>query len=243
MRKKLDPGDILKPLALEDTMAYRIAWADQYTDVNSFTEPTAPKNERARRRYHFAVGHEFGATVKRGNRIVESYVDDALKQNLDPFLMGIALHAYQDSWSHEGYGPETGHMFARHNGHDPDIPALNKESLDKAMEMAEATYGKLAKLAKFYGCEPLEWKAIEPEVKKLLGTQGSKDGPYRDIGVPFIIPKDEELYRREEELRSENWRKAIEQRFHAKVKFSSAGDNDKWAKDFLKAANNRIFVP
>ncbi len=47
------------------------------------------------------------------------------------------MHAYQDSWSHEGWYSGFGHAVA---GHSPDHPYAD---VDKAMEMAEATYNMM----------------------------------------------------------------------------------------------------
>jgi hypothetical protein len=160
--------------------------------------------------------------------------------------MGIALHAYQDSWSHETYGPIVGHASAQYNGHYPDITAF-PDNLEKAMEMAKATYEKLAKLAKDeYGCEPKKWedmKDIQDEIRGLFSKFGSDPGPYTRRSPGIYIGADEELYKRDRALRNRRWVEAIEPRFHLKnfPGFTSADDNDEWAKDFLRAANDPIF--
>jgi RHS repeat-associated protein len=62
--------------------------------------------------------------------------------------LGRALHYYQDTFSHEGYGnPYYGHLFGTH-----EADKTNSDPM-KAMEMAGGTYGVLASYGKSMGCK------------------------------------------------------------------------------------------
>jgi hypothetical protein len=59
----------------------------------------------------------------------------------DLAALGRALHALQDSYSHEGYGPRRGHI---RNPHRPDMPSSD---LPKYGRMIGDTINKLKDFA------------------------------------------------------------------------------------------------
>lgn len=127
------------------------ALANQYVDDNPNTLPTFnPLNPEQRRKFHFpaswkssgrttcttmgcSVGFPTYEGTARNSPWAKHNVNYALKTN-DPMLLGMALHTYMDSYSHEGYGAWVGHATA---GHDPDRPHL---ATDKFREMVRMVY-------------------------------------------------------------------------------------------------------
>jgi RHS repeat-associated protein len=226
----LKPGS--KPPGVQDSVAYIIAWATQYVDVNSRTNPLKG-GQLALTLLHFIVG-DGDSVVKPGSPAAKRPVTEAIEQG-DPISLGIALHGYQDSWSHQGYTGANGigHAAADYNGHGPDIPHLH---LETALEMAKATYDMLAKYyEQQYGRKPtLTWDQVKQQIQQqLLATPGSKSGPYSRPSAGFLLNPDKGLYEREIQLRCDQWIKAIKDRFNIDVSFTNKGDTDPWAKQFL----------
>jgi hypothetical protein len=218
-----------------------IAWADAFTDVHSWTEPlqlglplqagtlcgaltwswggflvgfSAGNDEatEARRFFHFPLDR--GSTRVKRNSVASRKIVSAGIKDKDLMLTGIGLHTYQDSWAHEGFGPGIGHLF---QGHEPDWPWKN---IDKSMEMAEATYDRLAEYMKAnHDSNPLKsWDDVKATVKSLLEEYDSKDEGNT-------------------KYRSDLWYAQTRKDFpDYNGSFSSKGDNDGWASSFLDAA-------
>jgi hypothetical protein len=53
------------------------------------------------------------------------------RQKVNPYYMGMSLHAYMDTYSHEGFESILGHATA---GHDPDRPHWFKEKTEKMLD-------------------------------------------------------------------------------------------------------------
>lgn len=133
------------------------ALANQYVDDNPNTLPTFnPLNMEQRRKFHFPAQYEpmrcygSGCTApaywdtQRNSPFAKHNVNWALRSN-DPMLLGMALHTYMDSYSHEGFSAYIGHATA---GHDPDRPHL---ATDKFREMVRMVYTILQKWYKNNG--------------------------------------------------------------------------------------------
>jgi uncharacterized protein RhaS with RHS repeats len=160
--------------------AAEIAWATNATDYHpdvepvQFFKPGGPYGKVAtsiRRKYHFRTS---GDKVKGGSDEAAQIVNDAIKgKNKNNILMGIGLHAYQDSWSHEGYGPEKGHGIGKDN---PDYPYNDPK---KAMKMAEETYKKLVEYRQKHFPGSKSQKSFD-DIKKPLETLMRRDGNERE---------------------------------------------------------------
>jgi len=183
------------PLDHTVSAASVIAWANQHTDVNDFTRP--PLNlgqavghahpggyEVALRKYHFRC-HDRGVQPGSGlaYQPLKMAIDEAkvtkenglaIAINVDWMLVGIGLHAYQDSWSHKTFDSFEGHKDAPLGGHAPDYPW--KEPGD-AVRMAKATYDELASLyTKVTGKNAqTSWPDIEKKILPVLCKVGSSD--------------------------------------------------------------------
>lgn len=133
-------GDIKSDLKMSDgktnaTDAYLIAWAAQYTDVHSKTQPVTLGQEQ-RYKYHFR--HKSGELTKAGSVCATEPITAGIKAKV-PLLTGIGAHAYEDSYAHAGY----------------DLNHIKNLSVDrphtdptKAMAMAKSMYEKLAEYYK-----------------------------------------------------------------------------------------------
>src|SRR5438552_3815285 len=96
-------------------------------------------------KYHFRVSEN----AKKGRLEVQedSYEASApfrqgiYDKNYKPIYFGIALHAFQDSFSHDGYYND--HSGAPMGGHECDIPWVYPA---KTKRMAERTYQQLSGL-------------------------------------------------------------------------------------------------
>lgn len=191
-------------VGIPDKDAREIAWVAQFTDVHKLTEPVqgfGGASIEVRRKYHFRTS---GDAVKAGSEEAAEIVDGAIKSARPRllnkvemwelnYLMGIGLHAYQDSWSHAGFGPRIGHAV---QGSKPDWPYTDPQ---KAMRMAKAVYEKLKAYREKHFPDHKQVKAfneINVILEKLLETEGT------------------------EEQRSANWRRRIERDFKQKVLFS-----------------------
>src|SRR5262245_6095622 len=89
----------------------------------------------ARKGHENRIGHKVKAGSSESAQIVEEAIKAMKKNNR---LLGIGMHAYQDSWSHEGLCPIEGHA---RKGSSPDWPYTDGGK--KAMKMAEAVYKKM----------------------------------------------------------------------------------------------------
>jgi RHS repeat-associated protein len=124
------------------TQSLRIAAADQGIDDSSATGPFSSYS--ARRDYHFTTPE----------RRAEMWGLAGIEEGL-----GVYLHAEQDSYSHQGYGPLVGHIWS----HNPDKTYSDPS---KADAMANDTY------------EALKQAGIN------IGTQAGAV-PYEEI-LPFV---------------------------------------------------------
>jgi len=103
-----------------DLDAFSIGFYDQMTDSDPTTDPWA--SQEARQQYHFATPEQIGELHSQALEAMD-YKD-----------IGRFLHAFQDSYSHAGYGPTIGHVL---DEHAPDQTYL---AVDKAMEMARTSF-------------------------------------------------------------------------------------------------------
>jgi RHS repeat-associated protein len=102
--------DVAERVGFSKLAADIIATADQMVDVDPRTEPFFSDN--GRELYHFATPDQ-----------LQKLRDKAFCSG-NPVEFGEYLHALQDSYSHHGYGPRFGHLFA---GTKPDNPLLRPE--------------------------------------------------------------------------------------------------------------------
>jgi RHS repeat-associated protein len=108
------------------TESQMIAWANQETDVHSATKPVfSPHSQN--RRFHFR--RVAGKKVKRDSAVARKVAEDAIEAE-DSLLFGIGLHAFQDSFSHEG--AEDMHSVGDRDNISADV--------EKGIEMAKKTY-------------------------------------------------------------------------------------------------------
>lgn len=132
--------DLTRVLALvvgfSNFAAERVAINTQAVDERPETNPVSARNTlnvKMRADFHFTTAERrselWGAFEKSG-----SYID-----------LGLALHAEQDSFSHEGYGPERGHARAL------TAPDKTYNDAPKADRMALRTYQLLEKAAERLG--------------------------------------------------------------------------------------------
>lgn len=101
--------------------------------------------------YHFT-------TQERRDQLLGAFESEINYGRNDPLsALGTFLHALQDSYSHEGFGPGTGQGWAIGEGFDPRHPIdstfegmakydktnWSPEAVEKAVKMARDTLGKL----------------------------------------------------------------------------------------------------
>ena len=147
--------------------AQNIAHGDQSVD----DDLRGPFNGvEARRNYHFT-------TQARRDQLWDSFVNAAgaytgpnnsNENALDS--LGTFLHAQQDSYSHEGFGPKLGQGWPPWTGTGPDKTYNDPAKADR---MAEDTYNRLTTAATVlynnqkisFHYKPLEWKVISPFVQ------------------------------------------------------------------------------
>jgi RHS repeat-associated protein len=103
--------------------AIAIANADQLTDTNPVTEPF--RDFDARKNFHFT-------TPDRRREMWQSALD-----NRSLGMLGVFLHAQQDSFSHRDFGPGQGHLLF---GHAPD---KTYNDVERANVMAGDSYTRL----------------------------------------------------------------------------------------------------
>jgi RHS repeat-associated protein len=115
-------------------MAERIGQADQGVDESRATRPEAKlSRENVHRLYHFT-------TSERRADLWDCFQNSGSEADL-----GIFLHAEQDSFSHQGFGPKVGHglSFNPHEGLNPHGPDKTYNNPTKAYFMAVDTYKAL----------------------------------------------------------------------------------------------------
>jgi RHS repeat-associated protein len=177
--------------------AYLIAWAATAVDYNPLTGPTEGGN-RARNAFHFV--REPGQAVKAGSMAAQQLALEGIR-NASPIMIGLGLHAFQDSYSHNG--TTFFHTNPHYGFHYQDWPAAFdppnytiKPNLEAAMRMAKGTYDLLARYRRgMFSLEPVPyynpctcswstaysrsyrqpdrtWDSIAPTVRRLLGQMG-----------------------------------------------------------------------
>ncbi|WP_306590484.1 DUF6765 family protein [Geothrix sp. 21YS21S-4] len=105
--------------------AEAIGRANQAVDEGTRDPKTVWGGETIRADWHFT-------TTERREELEQSFRNEKTEGSLGDFL-----HAYQDSFSHEGYGAKYGHLS---DGTTPDKTATNPAKADR---MAEGTFKKL----------------------------------------------------------------------------------------------------
>ncbi|MBU0706298.1 hypothetical protein KJ657_03410 [Patescibacteria group bacterium] len=100
--------------------AFSIAFYNQMTDSDPATGPWSSRETR--QLYHFATPEQLGKLHSQAMN-TRSHKD-----------IGTFLHAFQDSYSHAGYGPTIGHVLDEHK---PDQTYL---AVQEAMEMAKNSF-------------------------------------------------------------------------------------------------------
>jgi hypothetical protein len=239
--------------------AYVIAWANQYTDQNSHTEPLQLANVAAgtrtaqriagacRQNFHFRAYD--GEKVEPDEPVTYEPLEKGIKQN-DLFMIGIALHAYQDSWSHKGYDA-SGHAFDKsgwaaqngmpvlgdwntYGGHGPDYPWRDVKG---AMDMAEATYNWLADyytntLGK--GAPAQSFEDLRPTIQNLLRQSGRLKSELDRANLEGKGAYDT-CYQTETARRESRWLELVGGQSEIYL-YEANVDKDIWDKPFLTAA-------
>jgi hypothetical protein len=90
--------------------------------------------------------------------------------------LGVFLHAQQDSFSHEGYGPRWGHAGAADGGHAPD---RTFNDIPRADRMAEDSFNRLVQARNFLAgqgrlgasAEPMDYSQIRGLVNQFNGAR------------------------------------------------------------------------
>ncbi|MFZ4439555.1 MAG: DUF6765 family protein [Syntrophales bacterium] len=145
------------PEALEiATMVEYTDW-DVRTDAVQWPYPFGPGNEQ-RRLYHFPCDSAHSAAWTQQNSAWAKHnVNMSLKAN-NLTKLGIAIHVYQDSYSHETYGQVKGHLFADPTVHYPDYPF---RWVDKYVNMTNFIYTIMKQYRTNNGLEISERKLID----------------------------------------------------------------------------------
>jgi len=210
-----------RPVVMSE--AYVIAWADQFTDIHPETNPWNPK---AGELYHFRgsppleykdltgeplVPKSAKFRVVHDSPTVRRPMTIALRSK-DLMKYGVALHAFQDSWSHESYTDFPGHVY---DGYAPDEPFRR---LEHSMEMAKRTYDMLQQMmARRHGTPcGTKWSKIGPVIREGLQATGS------------------------ESERVKVWQRIIKREFgnvlSGELPPKYRKKRDPWERDFLEAA-------
>jgi hypothetical protein len=196
--------------------AYIIAWADDYADYNRKTDPLSLGEGGViiRRCFHFRTSVD---KVVENSDEAKDLVKLAIEKK-NPWLMGIGLHAYQDSFSHAGYGPKGGHAL---DGHKPDDPSRD---VKKAMRMAQGTYDLLVQYGKAVDgrVRPKKsWKEIEKKIER-----------------EFRLGEEEQRldYSKQVAARIKRWKALIKDEFGKDLGFTFEKKNDPWQELFEAAA-------
>ncbi|GGA80311.1 hypothetical protein GCM10011507_34450 [Edaphobacter acidisoli] len=163
-----------------------IARADQGVDESKATNPWNGYGflgSGARRDFHFT-------TSERRAEMWNSFesTSDSLGEGYGGEALGAYLHAEQDSYSHAGFGPLFGHLFAfllpgmQGNGHAPDKTYTDP---GKADTMARDTYGALLQAGVKMGTEagPVPLAGIMPFVQAFnrANTKEGKDTQLQNL--------------------------------------------------------------
>ncbi len=184
----------------EVSWAYVIAWMSQYVDMDETTTPLHIGAVDARRRFHF-VGPD--DTTNANDPRVRTALDTAAARR-EYALVGILTHVYADTFSHQGYGPKTGHWT-----HDVDRLYLHQ---DRDEAMARALYDRIYAVAQAMGCD-LTGKSFDEFWNQVRGVLFT-----REAG---------------EQGRIEAWRNFLAAR-HIEINFAnSIGATDPWVVLFL----------
>jgi hypothetical protein len=195
--------------------AYVIAWAANYTDVHSETQPVQVSTT-PRYKYHFR--HPKGETTSAGSACAAKPLDAGIEAE-DPLLIGIGMHAFQDSWAH--HGADSQHAFNKMYDRPAEYP-------EWAKEMAEAVFNKL----KYYyylrtgKTSPLHWEDVEGDVLRML-----------------LVSRKDTKGKRDYDLETKSgvriWKGRIKLEFGEDCDFGKVKEDDghPWAKEFLDAAN------
>jgi RHS repeat-associated protein len=143
--------------------ANAIGAATQWVDDDPRTDPTAPRNvfnEQMRAEYHFTSEARRAAMWTRFER------------SASMTALGEYMHAFQDSYSHQGFGSRYGHARV---GKAPDKTTTNPAKADR---MAEATYGRLVAAGVLIpvSSQAIAYKRIEQLVAK-FNRANDKDKP------------------------------------------------------------------
>lgn len=141
--------------------ALEIATMVEYTDWDSRTDaiqwPTGTGNEQ-RRRYHFPCNSAYDAAwTEQNSAWAKHNVNMALKAN-NRTKLGIAIHVYQDSYSHEAYGQVKGHLLAWPTVHHPDYPY---RWTDKYVNMTNFVYTIMEQYRANNNLEPFKRKLLD----------------------------------------------------------------------------------
>jgi RHS repeat-associated protein len=137
--------------------AWQIADANQWTDDSPDMGPMGlpwGKGMKRRELWHFT-------TQSRRNDLWDAFNFHGTLLDL-----GIFLHAQQDSFSHEGYGPRWGHA---KDGHDPDLTfkrpgRANIMALDTFNRLKEALSIRIGKGKENQYYDAMAWRTIMPLV-------------------------------------------------------------------------------
>jgi RHS repeat-associated protein len=141
--------------------AWQIATSNQMTDETPGMSPYS--SVEARRNYHFT-------TVEQRYDLWNNFAESAVGVSSETTTLGslgVFMHAQQDSYSHEGYGPVLGHGLA---GHAPDKTYNNPGKADR---MALDSFNRLTtaatvlfnnqKISFLY--KPLDQKVLNPLIQ------------------------------------------------------------------------------
>jgi hypothetical protein len=260
------------PYTKNASQAYAIAWADQFTDVHPKTGPEAWRflTPIQQRMFHFVVPSDtpldrmlyiigggvlnpfiqpgpVRQAVIRNSPWARGNVRDAISEE-DPLQLGIALHGYQDSWSHEKYMIGLGHAQAGYGGHEPDYPWADPQ---KAEEMAKATYDMLSE----YYCQKTgeqpktSWANIREKIVPLFKQEGAPGFILRYTQRALKDPAGATLrwnplaaeWKDETDGRVILWKRLINDAGYGRLDDNFAVENS-WTEKFLEAAS-RITDP
>lgn len=149
--------DLTRMLALaagfDATAAQTIADWNHRADSDPDKTPMTLSSTEQRALYHFT-------TLERRAQLARALGPGRYRE------LGLFLHAEQDSFSHLGYGPVVGHLFA---GHRPDQTWLNTRSADA---MAADSYSWLTYLRRSQTAIP--WEKLAPLVQQFNMATSAK---------------------------------------------------------------------
>jgi RHS repeat-associated protein len=169
-----------------------LAWADNYTDVAKYTKPVGLREARAVWHFRSPPAGEEGFGTRSGSSEPRTVRDTPFARlplqtgidNNNLLQIGMGMHAFQDSWSHDGYGPELGHGA---DGTQPDDPFGKRrhdgqDQLEMAVAMARRSYEALDAIMKKRhncGCKA-SWPDVEKRLRDIFAlTKGNEDSKAR----------------------------------------------------------------